>query len=898
MQSLDTLVGRCAQWWVAVLVLVVTVSLTPGFAWRNAALERAAQDELARLEQVDPAAHARLLPAARVALDGRRTYSAAEVDDFLGAIGPDGRRIYWLSQLCFDVAFPLLYGALATILFAIGWRRWREKRDKPLARAVPRWFLALVITLVAADLLENAGSIWFAASGAPVSGLLVTVCSAATSAKWILSLAVGALVVVFWTWQSLAGAVVEVPRVMRYVFLSRVPLLVAAALLVIPSFADTLPTIGNMLVMETATDLAVVTFLAILLASVCGYAVVLVWDLAHVRFEVPPLPLTAMLRERGVVRAWPFSVFALPLIATLVFASTAPPDGGLGFVRATLAACAGILAANLLGFGIDRLRVKLTAQDEGSSPSGWAWNALQWILRRFGPGYFDAKRERIERGHVMSIAAVVVVGGLYGLGYFVLRDHPERMPALAYVLVLLLAVSLTLSGMAFFLDRFRFPLLLAIAVHTLVLANVTHRDHFFEVRSIARTDRVQIAAAIQARGALPAPENDPFAHVLTVVCASGGGIQAAGWTAQVLTGLQSGLGEGFTRSIHLLSTTSGGSVGAYHFLNAIDPQRGVPSTAALDRVVESSMASSLEATSWGLVYPDFARAFLPVPVSATVDRAWAMERAWLRHGAELAQELGRPEVPTLLDWMRGAKSGALPGVVFNATFVEDAQQFLATNLDLSVLRPKEASIPSDPGLESHYPRGPFDMDAVTAARLSATFPWVTPVARPLLAGGTGSPHHVADGGYFDNYGTVIAAQWLDHVLADADLRSRFDRLLVVEIRAFPPARPEDATQQESSASSGWVSTLIGPLVAIMGVRTSTQVVRTEIEMRFLEQLHETDQLNIRRIVVRPPAAKLGRERPDAPLSWHLAASDKRQIRADWNAVQEQHVEEVTTWLKE
>ncbi len=45
---------------------------------------------------------------------------------------------------------------------------------------------------------------------------------------------------------------------------------------------------------------------------------------------------------------------------------------------------------------------------------------------------------------------------------------------------------------------------------------------------------------------------------LVVVAASGGGIQASGWTAQVLGGLQESIGEDFTKKTALISSVSGG----------------------------------------------------------------------------------------------------------------------------------------------------------------------------------------------------------------------------------------------------------------------------------------------------------------------------------------------------
>ena len=55
-----------------------------------------------------------------------------------------------------------------------------------------------------------------------------------------------------------------------------------------------------------------------------------------------------------------------------------------------------------------------------------------------------------------------------------------------------------------------------------------------------------------------------------MVTAAGGGIQAAAWTAQVLTGLDEIYGKEFSDSIGVVSSVSGGSVGAMFFLDRWD----------------------------------------------------------------------------------------------------------------------------------------------------------------------------------------------------------------------------------------------------------------------------------------------------------------------------------------
>ena len=280
---------------------------------------------------------------------------------------------------------------------------------------------------------------------------------------------------------------------------------------------------------------------------------------------------------------------------------------------------------------------------------------------------------------------------------------------------------------------------------------------------------------------LPAGEKP----VLTLVFASGGGIQASAWTVQVLSGLQETLGDDFTRSIYLVSAVSGGSVGTMFFLDSIDPRTGAVPEGRVDCLNDAARESSLEETAWGIAFPDLLRVFFPV-VKPTLDRGWALEQAWQSHlgSARCTTGLGRAERPPagerlLSDWMTGAEKGYLPGAVFNSTVVEGGRQLLFSNLALEELK-LEVNPRYDRRLTSLAPGDPaLDLPVTTAARLSATFPYIVPFARATRADGETPPEdlpawHFADGGYFDNFGVMTTVEWLRALQADhGDLRNAF-----------------------------------------------------------------------------------------------------------------------------
>ena len=78
-------------------------------------------------------------------------------------------------------------------------------------------------------------------------------------------------------------------------------------------------------------------------------------------------------------------------------------------------------------------------------------------------------------------------------------------------------------------------------------------------------------------------EREPSSDTMIVVAANGGGIQASAWTARVLTGLEEACqpdqldcDQDFGKSIRLISSVSGGSVGTMYFMNEYEEDGTLP----------------------------------------------------------------------------------------------------------------------------------------------------------------------------------------------------------------------------------------------------------------------------------------------------------------------------------
>jgi hypothetical protein len=435
-----------------------------------------------------------------------------------------------------------------------------------------------------------------------------------------------------------------------------------------------------------------------------------------------------------------------------------------------------------------------------------------------------------------------------------------------------------------------------VALFAYAVYQFSHTDHLFSLGGTPASGGVKAAPAAPrgrpagrsagrpASSARPVPELKEVAAVwerqgrrtLVAVTASGGGIQAAAWTARALVGLHELYGDPFLRSVRLVSAVSGGSVGAMYALDAWPPTAAAewqyPAAAPLppdDSVCGRAMASSLEATTWGLVFPDLLRAVAPVFVSQTDDRGSRIEEAWRGH-------LHAPAA-RVTDWVGPVLEGAMPVTVFNATVVETGQRFLAS----PVLGRSRADLP--PAVR---PRQLFELYpgaarlVSTAVRLSATFPFVSPICRPEWSPAAAWPesaaYHFADGGYVDNEGMITVIEWLWDLLDPTYVGwPPFDRVLLVRLMPFPSSGVAAA-----GLDRGWFYATLGPIDAIANVRTASQQERNALAVRLFTEAAERRGVTVRSAVLRyemPGAA-------EPPLSWMLTDPQKAAVDQAWRRI--------------
>lgn len=905
-------------------------------------------------------------------------YDAERLRNLFERIEPQGRSHYALTQLTLDVLFPALYVA-ALVLIVRGLFPEKHRLRLPAS--------CVAVAAGLSDVAENivlAGIAWRGHYGEALG----RTASLFTAGKWLLLLLAGLLL----GFGFLSLHTKRAKELVQRLIFIRIPLLLGGLLFGISVLGRRqectaaaanpvgIPTVQNLLAVDNGVQLEFAAYFAFIASAVIVFTGRLLWRLAPIRLGVeeakPDLPPVA--QAPNAVETWAqFGILtialALPLLTRIGIddGESLPWDYAFGFGGAVLTV---LLVRSLR----DLLRGNL-----GKDYTDWALNPLRaraaWVelilsaglARLFGPGFSYPVAKPLAQGELRLIPghalAAAVALSLF-IGYVLIGallnpigalPSSLDVPPIGYVMLLIAFVCMLLSVLTFLLDRVRVPLVLALATWFFLWGSLSadsvwyDAQHYFDVTFVAEGPEAppSVEEAFKARTARQGAKGP-----IIVIAAAGGGIQAAAWAAVVLQRLDEALGPDFADSIYLVSATSGGSVGAYFFIEALRAKAkkappelmlarlpdfarkaarqeyvGFTSSFAfaakdmsnnyLKHVPKAAMASSLEATAWGLVFPDLQRLVTPFlvdkdPSVTARDRAWAMEQAWhrwrscmvsdstarfvdLEKNPDCRQPLSESPPPTRLsDWWALARGGVLPGVILNGTVIENGEQFLASSLNLEALNvhPLPFARPDgwtagafDPTLSGHYPSGApryVDMRAVTAARLSATFPYVTPVARARVRRDDteyrgGEVHetdgaklpawHVGDGGYFDNPGTLAALRWIKAIQRIDEER----KVLFIQINPFPAASEREAPKN----GQGWRAALLGPLTGIINVRTSSQLARSDLELSLLESsLGDCFEA----VEFRPPYEK---KRAEPPLSWELSRADRKRLGKDWDTEQ-------------
>ncbi|MEO0949363.1 MAG: hypothetical protein AAFY11_14710, partial [Cyanobacteria bacterium J06641_5] len=162
----------------------------------------------------------------------------------------------------------------------------------------------------------------------------------------------------------------------------------------------------------------------------------------------------------------------------------------------------------------------------------------------------------------------------------------------------------------------------------------------------------------------------------------------------------------------------------------------------------------------------------------------------------------------------------------------------------------------------------FDMDISTAARLSATFPYVSPVCR--ADSDQEQDIHLADGGIAENFGVFSALEWLS---SQEEMLEEYgvEKVMLLKINSFPEEQPNE---RPNSLKNGWIASLLGPILAAINVRDHAQLAAAEQACKASRKenpnLFESYEIFFS-------------SDKTPPLSWKLTPEEKNSIEDSWIA---------------
>ena len=324
---------------------------------------------------------------------------------------------------------------------------------------------------------------------------------------------------------------------------------------------------------------------------------------------------------------------------------------------------------------------------------------------------------------------------------------------------------------------------------------------------------------------------------LVVVTCPGGGIHAAAWAACVLESISAEYSD-FADSVCVISGVSGGSVGTLFYVSTefghemIDKEKATKEelleAALAGSALDLASGSALESIAYGMITDDLYGAFLPV--LSRRDRGQRLEDSLGFRLPKYQKGL------TMGSWGDIAVEGRMPIVIFNSTDAATGRRILFDTIP-TPRRLSSVGLKSRPinyrELMAVTKEGAFDVKPATAARTSATFPYISPFTRPKNASPLGEAVAICDGGYADNEGIVTAVNWVEFLLKKwaqplkPGEKKSFDRILILRIE---PNATVDANKPASQTGlAAWLRWLSGPIETIVNVRSASQSERGNLE---------------------------------------------------------------------
>ncbi len=480
----------------------------------------------------------------------------------------------------------------------------------------------------------------------------------------------------------------------------------------------------------------------------------------------------------------------------------------------------------------------------------------------------------------LHVYATLVIAG-FAMVYAILAlSMPQWFPSAAAICIVFCIVLLVYGFIRFQFPRERIVLTAALIAGATFAAAVTPYRHRFPALDRFYRRPIAIPQQQSAAPSLHLIANDVVRDrwleivrrhepgstrlpKLAIVATSGGGIRAAVWTTAVLNALTLGRYAipNFPYHVRMMTGASGGMVGAAYYAASV-PQPFVPRPAAavnqtVRRKLPPMAEDSLEPVARSLALRDLPGLWA---FWSFRDRGAALERAWSEH----APDVMRTPFEALAV---GEREGWRPSLIFTPMLVEDGRRLLVSNLNLDFLMENRGpridtdAVYSRPSVELfRLLPAAQSMPLAAAARMSASFAWVTPAAElPTIP-----RRHVVDAGYWDNFGVHTSVVWIERNLQW--LQQNTSGVVVIQIRDVESeSANKDLRRWPPSFPLRAFDEFVAPVIAALRARESTMTFHNDYDLR---QLTNATNGFVTTVVIENPNRSV--------LSWSLTRRQARE----------------------
>lgn len=351
---------------------------------------------------------------------------------------------------------------------------------------------------------------------------------------------------------------------------------------------------------------------------------------------------------------------------------------------------------------------------------------------------------------------------------------------------------------------------------------------------------------------------------LIVVNSSGGGLRSSLWSLAMLQKLDTAISGGFWNNAFMITGSSGGMVGTAYYRELQRENSTVTIDPNSPMAFENMGKDLLNPTGFTLVASDLFFTLNDIETAGSeypIDRGWAFEN-------QLKINTQNVFPPRWIDYQEDEINGKVPWMILAPTIINEGRRLMISNLGVSYLMRNENPWMKTPSLEldgvDFFPffknqRGD-SIQTTTALRMSATFPYIT----PLISLPSNPRMEVIDAGARDNNGFELSLRFV-YTLREWIEKNTSGVVFVQLLANQPPSSEIAGTPYKTRLDA-----LIKPIGGVVK------------SFSFFQGFSAAEQLHFAKSWVHFPmdvvSFQLMESRDqEIALSWHLTEREKRFV---------------------